>query len=753
MIETPHATFHLDSPAPGETPTAGHIVLRGWLVAKPGQHFVDLRARVGQSVFPGLHGFPRPDLAEYFKAREPRLLAAFEQPVVLAAGPNSIVFEACTLAGEWLAVHTEVVTAGPAPIEPASKKPATAHGPDPLRAVEFARALHLLLRRTAGEANPDWATAATEIATALPHPSTTRFAHAPFHGHFDEPAAITRGAFGRVNLTGWLFHESEPIRRVFATFDLIAVQELQPAGDYAGVPERFPQFANSKHCRWKGYVDCPAQLPQPRTLRLYAELADGSWHLCNVQHTLLWDVETEKRGYPRFTHRGFLAATWALHAALRRRGIPTENLRALLPELLPIWRSFRTLAPRLGPSMGGLSGELFTTNPAQSDPRRILLVSHNLNLEGAPLFLAEFAAYCGRNTHAQFTVVTGRDGPLRKRYEQLGATIHVVDLTPLMHAATPCAQRTALRRIVAKLDFAACDLVVANTLASYWAIHAARAAQRPSLFYIHESTTPAAFFHGRNPAALPGIEQAFAAATRVSFLTEATRRYYTAFSDGANYRIAPGWIDLRSLDAVRTSRTRDDLRHRLALAPDERLVVNLGTVCDRKGQILFARAVDLLCRRYPAAEKVRFLMVGARDTHYDHDLVSQLAALNRPNLAVVPESEDAAAFYGAADVFVCSSFEESFPRVILEAMAFSLPIVSSAVHGVPEIVRHDEEAVLVPPGDTWALAEALEQVLFQPAWAAQLGQRARRRLEQTFTTERVQPLHLALARETAAVQI
>ncbi len=749
MLETPHATFHLDSPAPGDTPPAGRIILRGWLVAKPGQHFVDLRARVGQRVFPGVYGLPRPDLAEFFKAREPRLLAAFEQPAILVSGANSVVFEACTLAGDWLAVHTETITAGPAPATPfaAAAKEGT------LRAVEFARAFHLLLRRAAGEPQPDWPTLATELAAALPHPSTARFAHAPFHAHFDEPAALTRGAYGRVNLIGWLFHETEAVRRVFATFDLQTVQELKPSGEYAGVPERFPQFANAKNCRWKGFVDCPAQLPQPRTLRLYAELADGSWHLCNVQHTLLWDIETEKRGYPRFSHSAFLHAAWALRTALRRRGIPTENLRALLPELRPIWNSFRALAPRRGPSMGGLSGELFSSNPAQSDPRRLLLVTHNLNLEGAPLFLAEFAAFCRRTGRAELTVVTGRDGPLRKRYEQLGATIHVVDLTPLVHATTPAAQRTALRRIVARLDFAACDLVVANTLASYWAVHAARAARRPSLFYIHESTTPAAFFHGRAPTALPGIEQAFAAAPRVSFLTAATRRYYSAFSDGANYRITPGWIDLRSLDAVRTARSRDELRRRLGLAPDERLVVNLGTVCDRKGQILFARAVDLLCRRYPAAEKVRFLMVGARDTTYDHDLAAQLATLNRPNLAVVPESEDAAAFYGAADVFVCSSFEESFPRVILEAMAFSLPIVSSAVHGVPEIVRHDEEAVLVPPGDTWALAEALEQVLAQPAWAAQLGQRARRRLEQTFTPERVQPVHLALARETAAVQV
>jgi len=748
MIETPHAFFHLDAPAAGEPPPAGPVIARGWLVAKPGKHFVDLRARVGHRVFPGIYGLPRPDLAEFFKAREPRLLAAFEQPLVLAPGPNSIVLEACTLAGEWLAVHTLELAAGPAPAAP---NPSSQH--TPLRAVEFARALHLLLRRAVGEEQPDWPTLATELAAALPHPSTARFAHAPFHAHFDEPAALARGAYGRVNLIGWLFHETEPIRRVFATFDLQTVQELQPAGDYAGVPARFPQFANAANCRWKGFVDCPAQLPQPRTLRLYAELADGSWHLCNVQHSLLWDIETEKRGYPRFSHTAFLNAAWALHAALRRRRVPVEGLRALLPELHPVWRAFRTLAPCHGPSMGGLSGELLAANSTLADPRRLLLVSHNLNLEGAPLFLAEFAEFCHRTTHAEIALVAGRDGPLRSRYERLGATIRIVDLDPLAHASSPAAQRTALRQVMGKVDFSACELVVANTLAGYWAIHAARAAHRPSLFYIHESTTPAAFFHGRKPAALPGIEQALASATRVSFLTAATRQYYTAFSDGANYRITPGWIDLRSLDVVRTSRTRDELRQHLGLAPDERLVINVGTVCDRKGQILFARAVDLLCRRYTPAGKVRFLMVGGRNTDYDRDLVSQLATLNRPNLAVAPESEDAAAFYGAADVFVCSSFEESFPRVILEAMAFSLPIVSSAVHGVPEIVRHDEEALLVPPGDTWALAEALEQVLAQPAWAAQLGQRARRRLEQTFTTERVQPLHLALARETAAVQV
>ncbi len=752
MIELPHATIHLDNLTAGATPPAGRTVLRGWLVAGPNSHFVDVRGRSNGRVFPGLYGFPRPELARSLHTGTAPLLAGFELPIALGPGPNSLELEVCTLAGEWRTVHDTTITAGPSPVAPAQASPPG--GADAqLSADDFARATQLLLRRAAAEPHPDWSTLATELVAALPYPVVSRPALQPFHAHFEQPTALARGANGRVELGGWLFHEREPIRRVLATFDLQTVQELQPAGGDAALAARYPLFANARSCRWAGIIDCPTQLPQPCCLRVYAEMADGTWHLCVVQHTLLWDAETEKRSYPRFSYATFLTAAWALRAALRQRGVPTAGFRPLLAALRPLWESFQLLAPRLGSSMGGLSGEHAIAEHPPSDPRRLLLVTPNLNLEGAPLFLVEFAGLCRRTTHATLTVVTGRDGPLRRRYEQLGAEVQLVDLTPLARAATPRAQREALLHLVSTVDFSACDLVVANTLVSYWAIHAARAAHRPSLFYIHESTTPVAFFHGRAPAALPGIEQALASATRVSFLATATRQYYAAFSDGANYRITPGWIDLRSLDAMRTARTRDDLRRRLGLAPDERLVINLGTVCERKGQILFARAVDLLHRRYPGAGRVRFLMVGARDTPYDRDLVAQLATLNRPNLVVAPESEDAAAFYGAADVFVCSSFEESFPRVILEAMAFSLPIVSSAVHSVPEIVRHDEEAVLVPPGDTWALAEAMAQMLAQPVWAAQLGRRARRRLEQTFTSERVQPLHLALARETASLRV
>jgi glycosyltransferase involved in cell wall biosynthesis len=237
----------------------------------------------------------------------------------------------------------------------------------------------------------------------------------------------------------------------------------------------------------------------------------------------------------------------------------------------------------------------------------------------------------------------------------------------------------------------------------------------------------------------------------VSFLTAATRRYFDDLADRPNFCINPGWIDLGAIDTFCAARPRAESRAGFGAAEGKPLVVNVGSVCERKGQTIFARAVDLLWRRAPAlAARARFLMIGGRDTRYDRDLADLVRDLGHPNLQVLPETPEVYAAYGAADLAVCTSYEESFPRVILEAMAFALPIVSTDVHGVPEIVRDGQEALLVPPGDTHALAAAMQRMLADRAEAAELGARARLRVETMFTLERVLPRHLALARALAA---
>jgi len=747
MHETAASRFFLEYPAAGQRLPAGRQLLRGWLAPKAGGAFADLRVRTPGGLRPAVLGHPRRDLAEAFGGPDPYLPGGFEVALDLAPGDTPLTFEAAGLDGTWIPVAAVNVTADPA----GAAAGAPAVPPAPLLAHEFARALARLLRRLRAAPARPLPELAAAVAAATPWPGALRFPHRPFHGHLDEPAALARAGFGRLNVLGWLFHETEPIRRVLASFDLQVWQELRHGGPFAGVKMLHPGLARAGDCALEGFIDVPAQLPQPRTLRICAELADGSWHLAHVHRTWTDDREDEKLPVPPYSVWTLWRARRALRAAYAAAGVPLASGPALRAAVGGVRRDFHFRAPRRRPAaVPEAPPPAATSAPA---PRRILLVTHNLNLEGAPLFLAEYArALAGDG--AKMGVVSGRDGPLRARFEALGATVRILDASPLAAASSARALRGAIRALGAQIDWAGAPLAVANTLASFWAVLAAADAGCPSLLYIHESTPPAAFFpEAQAAAALPVVAEAFARATRVSFLTAATRRYYDDLAVRPTFCLNPGWIDLAGIDAFCAAHPRAGLRAQAGVVGAAPLVVNIGSVCERKGQTIFARAVDLLWRREPAlAAGARFLMVGGRDTRYDRDLADLVRGLGRSNLQVLPETPDVYAAYGAADCFVCSSYEESFPRVLLEAMAFGLPIVSTGVHGVPEIVRDGREAVLVPPGDTHALAAALQRTLADPAAARAMGARARQRVESTFSIDRVMPRHLALARALAAAQ-
>jgi glycosyltransferase involved in cell wall biosynthesis len=111
------------------------------------------------------------------------------------------------------------------------------------------------------------------------------------------------------------------------------------------------------------------------------------------------------------------------------------------------------------------------------------------------------------------------------------------------------------------------------------------------------------------------------------------------------------------------------------------------------------------------------------------------------------ERDDVASLLDDADVFVLASRSEGLPMSVLEAMAAGLPVVASAVGGVPELLD-DETGRLVPPGDPRALAETLQDVLGDPELRRSLGRGARARVEDRFDLESWGLAHLNLyARE------
>jgi glycosyltransferase involved in cell wall biosynthesis len=67
-------------------------------------------------------------------------------------------------------------------------------------------------------------------------------------------------------------------------------------------------------------------------------------------------------------------------------------------------------------------------------------------------------------------------------------------------------------------------------------------------------------------------------------------------------------------------------------------------------------------------------------------------------------------YYRAADVLAISSTSEGSPNVLLEALAAGVPTVATAVGGVPEMIEDKKSALLVPPGDPGAMAQALQKL-------------------------------------------
>src|SRR4030088_3131783 len=133
--------------------------------------------------------------------------------------------------------------------------------------------------------------------------------------------------------------------------------------------------------------------------------------------------------------------------------------------------------------------------------------------------------------------------------------------------------------------------------------------------------------------------------------------------------------------------------------------------------------MPLLLERVPRA---RAIIAGGGDLEpYLRDLAQDVGVAKRVH--VLGPRKDVPALMHAMDVFAMPSIWEGFGLVLLEAMAAGRPIVASRVAPIPEVVLDGQTGLLVPAGDSLALAEALARLASDPALAARLGEAGRER--------------------------
>ena len=291
------------------------------------------------------------------------------------------------------------------------------------------------------------------------------------------------------------------------------------------------------------------------------------------------------------------------------------------------------------------------------------------------------------------------------------------------------------------------DLVVCNTLTTFWGVILANQSNIPSVWHIHESLGVeryAAIFAG--PSMGNMIATAFLKANRVVFQANATRAMYGEFEAIGNLQTIPGGLPLKRIEQFRLANRKSALRKKYGIPDDAFVITLIGTTCERKGQAVFLDAINQMMQDALPAN-ITFLIVGAIDGLYLEMLRAKIVRHNLNNVQLVAETKDIYDYYGLSDLFVCASFEESFPMVVLLAMAFELPIVSTNVFGIPEIVSDQQEALLIPPGDPQSMAKALRQCINAQDEANAMAARAYAKVNRLFDSDILHARHTDLARK------
>ena len=191
--------------------------------------------------------------------------------------------------------------------------------------------------------------------------------------------------------------------------------------------------------------------------------------------------------------------------------------------------------------------------------------------------------------------------------------------------------------------------------------------------------------------------------------------------------------------------SRERGRSRLGVEPDVPCLITVGSVSRGRGQDVALRALILIRRDRPAA---RLVIVGVPHPHaIDEDYGRELRALAEQlgvadavvfagEIGSGANTEPMADVYAASDVVINPArFEEPFGRVGPEALVAGRPVVASRVGGIPEVLREDVDALLVPPDDPHALAAAVTRLLDDPALSERLVTSGRRRVLATFGPE------------------
>jgi glycosyltransferase involved in cell wall biosynthesis len=380
----------------------------------------------------------------------------------------------------------------------------------------------------------------------------------------------------------------------------------------------------------------------------------------------------------------------------------------------------------VGPAAVGAAARGAIGPPARSSGLRlrILLVCDSLGIGGAERHVVCLAAALKRRGH-DVTIACSRAGPLSADLDASGIGVRILS-DRLIKRRVSISYTRLLTELVGGSRF---DIVHAHMHAS--AAAAAVACARNGVPLVITEHSEASW---RDDRAWRTSRSAYRRAAHVIAVSESIARRLTAVDRVAAKRTTAIPNAIPRVD--HQSREPDPLGRRLA--PGDLIIGTVARLVPEKGVSWLVRAAPLILREQP---RTRFVIVGDGPLRVELIALADTLGISA-RVRFLGARVDGPQLIAELDVLAVPSLSnEGTPLVMLEALSAGIPVVASAVGGIPEQVRGFDRTTLVPPGDMAALTRAL----------VDMSRTVRRRAASSGREIRLLPGHEAMVRETEAV--
>lgn len=324
------------------------------------------------------------------------------------------------------------------------------------------------------------------------------------------------------------------------------------------------------------------------------------------------------------------------------------------------------------------------------------------------------------------SVVRGyREGGLFKRYDCTYIATHR-DGSSFVKAATAAAAYT---RVAVELARGCKPLlhIHLSSRASFWrkliVCMQARVANRPYILHVHGSEFMPFYENECGPSARARVRGAFEHASLVLALSNEWRDNLQGICPGIPVEVLSNAVSLPDLSSASVARTS---------VPDSFRILSLGRIGKRKGSYDLLEAFAGVSAR---VNRATLVLAGDGEIEAIRARARELGIAERVELPGWLDREAIARELAQAHTFALPSYAEGLPMALLEAMSWALPVISSPVGGIPQVVHHEHTGLLVQPGDVAGLREALLRMANDTQAATTFGLAARELIAREFSLD------------------